>query len=389
MTEPTRTDPQPVGGPHSSVAVARPADPPTRLDSLTGLRYLAAMLVVVHHAVSNPNHPDGMVNLAAVRPLATLGYTGVAFFFALSGFVLAWSWQPGRRPREFWVRRFARVYPLYIVTWLLAIPLMLWLGRNVDGLTVLLGTLLLHAWSSDSSVVFALNAPSWSLSCEAFFYALFPLLILPLAKLPVRRLFAVAVGCFAVLAAVPTVLYLASGKSAVAILYYFPAYRVLEFVIGICLALAMRRGWRPALPPWVGLVTVVLGLALAMVINEAYVSKVSDSVSLPRPAAALVMLPFYVALIAIAAAGDLNGVRSFFASRWMVKLGTWSFAAYMTHLLLIDVIEKLSGDALPVSGAVGNSAVLLGVLVCSTAVSAVAYTAVEHPLERIIRRRWA
>lgn len=89
------------GGPWNADAVdAR------RLDSLTALRWFAALAVFGRHSV----RPVGFL-----QHLIPQGATAVSFFFVLSGFVLAWSWRDGDTARGFYRRRAARVYPAYVV----------------------------------------------------------------------------------------------------------------------------------------------------------------------------------------------------------------------------------------------------------------------------------
>jgi peptidoglycan/LPS O-acetylase OafA/YrhL len=59
------------------------------------------------------------------RPLRLfdLGAVGVTFFFVLSGFVLAWSTSPDVGAGTIYRRRFARIYPSYLVMLLLAVAL--------------------------------------------------------------------------------------------------------------------------------------------------------------------------------------------------------------------------------------------------------------------------
>ena len=98
------------------------------------------------------------------------------------------------------------------------------------------------------------HSPAWSLSCEAFFYAMFPLVIIPLARLDRRRIAAVIVACVRAAGARPVGCVRrrrwARGRRDLLLL---PAYRFGEFVIGICLALLIKDGWRPPLPRWSGL----------------------------------------------------------------------------------------------------------------------------------------
>lgn len=77
-----------------------PARPASRLPSLTGLRWIAALLVFGYHAgtmriVAEPDYQ------AVIDWLFTLGLSGVEFFFILSGFVLVWSARDGDRRRDF------------------------------------------------------------------------------------------------------------------------------------------------------------------------------------------------------------------------------------------------------------------------------------------------
>lgn len=78
-----------------------------RLDSLTGMRWWAAFFVFAYH----------MGNLAPFKgqSLMNFGYTGVSFFFVLSGFVLTWSARPRVGARQFWWRRVARIWPSHMV----------------------------------------------------------------------------------------------------------------------------------------------------------------------------------------------------------------------------------------------------------------------------------
>lgn len=88
--------------------------------ALTGVRGVAALLVVIYHWAM-PYMPQGSV---AFR-LFGRGYLFVDLFFVLSGFMMALNYghlfeNHVRWPaiRFFFLRRFARVYPLYFVVML-------------------------------------------------------------------------------------------------------------------------------------------------------------------------------------------------------------------------------------------------------------------------------
>src|SRR4051794_29809514 len=99
----------------------RDARPPLR--ALTGLRFVAAMQVLLYHVYA----PGSRGAPGWVRALVGSGYVGVGLFFVLSGFVLAYNYlepmEAGRvSRREFWLARLARVYPVYLLGLVAGMP---------------------------------------------------------------------------------------------------------------------------------------------------------------------------------------------------------------------------------------------------------------------------
>jgi peptidoglycan/LPS O-acetylase OafA/YrhL len=86
------------------------------LPSLTGARFIAAVLVFLFHSMAV--YP--LVSPGAHRTQTTLfspaGFTGVTFFFVLSGFVLTWAMRPNDTAARFWRRRFFKIYPTHLLT---------------------------------------------------------------------------------------------------------------------------------------------------------------------------------------------------------------------------------------------------------------------------------
>src|SRR5215469_3548515 len=108
------------GGGGSSVGVGMsPSNRPKQLPALTGLRFLAALCVVVSqsiHAMTTAGNPLWSMYLG------TLSAFGMALFFVLSGFVIHFNYSEQIREHRwrgtlnFFIARFARLYPLYIVS---------------------------------------------------------------------------------------------------------------------------------------------------------------------------------------------------------------------------------------------------------------------------------
>lgn len=348
----------------------------TQLASLTGLRFFAAMAVVLYHLHLYVSQ------IGDSLALFSYGFTGVSFFFILSGFVLAWSHTDEVPPRRFYWNRFARIWPLHILTMSLSILAPPLPTTSVAGWPAApLVLTLTQAWIPASPYLNAFNGVSWSLSCEAFFYLMFPLLFRKLGS--ARRI------C-RIFATVPAALVLA-GISLVAVssipvanylLGTMPLYRLGEFVLGMCLALTMKQGWRPRfdLLHAAGLLVVLtLGLLTASMVMSGTTSAV------PAMFANLVMIPGFLALIAASAASDLTGGSRVLNTPALVRLGQWSYALYLVHELVIRLARpQLAG--LPI---VETFTVAVVVVVLSVASSGFLHEFIERPSERWLRSQYS
>ncbi len=160
-------------------APAFPSDMPApEIRSLTGLRALPALLVVFYHFYRE--HIPA--SIPVLHEVVGAGFTAVGMFFVLSGFILTYVYA-GHDLREravrraFWIARFARVYPVYLLS--LAIGFAAQLPKSGQSLATGMGWVrlalalsLLNAASHYG--MFVLNWAAWSLSVEAVFYLLFP-----------------------------------------------------------------------------------------------------------------------------------------------------------------------------------------------------------------------
>ena len=93
--------------------------------ALNGLRFLAAMFVVVFHCAYKLENYERAP--ALVHKLVADGPAAVGFFFILSGFLLATrhvrrSGLPTESAAEFYWARFIRLYPAYLVGFFLFLP---------------------------------------------------------------------------------------------------------------------------------------------------------------------------------------------------------------------------------------------------------------------------
>lgn len=312
-----------------------------RLDGLTGLRWWAALFVFCYHMLEFAPLPS----IAAA--FLKFGYLGVTFFFVLSGFVLTWAASPNVPTSTFYWRRFARIYPSHFVALLLAIPVFYSMTPDTSQTWVkpfsfvilLLSFLLLQGWSTNPAILFSGNPAAWTLTCEAFFYAMHPLLSRALYRFTGRSAawLAAAVGLVAFSFRALTVAFPNSALSEIPL----PPVRITEFAAGMALAWSLRTGWRPKVSVFAAVVTAGVALtAIALVPRQA-----------PESLAAGLLEDFTGEIIGVVSAivilavatHALAGKKSVFAKGLQVRLGEYSYAFYLVHATIMYAVLALLG----------------------------------------------
>jgi len=346
----------------------------TRLDSLTGLRIFAALLVLGRHVswMGTMDNTEGVVNFLSP------GMVGVSFFYIVSGFVLAWTARPGDRTKQFYQRRFARIYPLYFVCWAVALGLLVTMKNEDFSVVELLPLTLLQSWVPNETAYFAVSAVFWSLSCEAFFYLVFPWILPYLQRLETRgRLILLAAIVAAVFSIAALIDPLVSGSVGHWFLYIFPPVRLLEFVLGILLALQMKKSTAFAFPLWAATLLTVASFFVSALAPGSYMR------------VAVTLIPFAL-LVWSAARADLLGLRSPFRWAPIVTLGVWSYAFYLIHSQVVFVVnailDKAGVDIYNGSGVPIVFAILLSAAV-SIGAAGILHKLVEAPMEKLLRPR--
>ncbi|GLS42260.1 acyltransferase family protein [Methylobacterium brachythecii] len=386
------------GGGRPDDAAARAHAPTTPLPALTSLRFFAAFYVLVFH-YDRFFFPDGPRNTAIL-----LGHTGVTFFFVLSGFILAYTYHAvdfGDRivRRRYLLARFARIYPAFLLSLAISLPwFAAWVLKSEPPLKWLMASgavlapLGLHAWVPGAAC--SLNCASWSISVEAFFYLLFPLLLPLVLRRPVEYALA-ALGLWAVFGAFGTLLWnrYAPGVSliepepagATAMLLaqgikYDPLLRLPEFIAGLVLFAWWQR-MRPAAPPDASdrrgsLAKPFLGAAALAAIVLVLIDPYVPGPLMHNGLSALAWAPL------ILAGAELRG--GILASAPLVFLGRISFALYLLHLPAYAAINSLDRA---LHGAITGPSPWLGVALAtalSLALAALVHLYVEEPARRAL-----
>jgi peptidoglycan/LPS O-acetylase OafA/YrhL len=155
-----------------------------RLQSIDALRGIAALGVVLYHAVLQT--PGSVPNNLFRWPVMLLqfisgfGYVGVFLFFVISGFCIHLQWAKGRatgKPQSiqfasFWRRRIRRLYPPYLIAFgLFLLMTALTVGINVTRFFVYdVGMHLLMLHNLDPKTCYSINGVFWTLAIEEQLY---------------------------------------------------------------------------------------------------------------------------------------------------------------------------------------------------------------------------
>ena len=212
-----------------------------RIDSLQGIRAFAFLGIYTCHSY--------------LTVFGACGGWGVSVFMILSGFLMFYSYADTDRIKsiglisniKFGIGKVKRLYPLHIVTMLLAMPFLIEECLGYHGIErilqpavrTLLNTTLLQTWVPVEGVYFSLNTVSWYLSTSLFLYCMFPVILFIMKKYKGIKTAVIVILCtfalqcaFAYLAHRVQMDVLHKEDFTHWFTYVFPLSRLEDFVIG-------------------------------------------------------------------------------------------------------------------------------------------------------------
>lgn len=356
-----------------------------QVKSLTSLRGIAAISVVFHHYTQYLLPEISPVWLNYTHYFSN-GYLWVDFFFMLSGVVLAHVYGQqfiagfnSSNYKKFVIARFARIYPLHLLTLLVFFGFELFsylisnksnllinhfsgstsLSALVENIFLLQGTQSTTTW----------NQPSWSIGAEWFVYLLFPLL------------------CYV----------LKIQKTIVLFISYCCLLVTLFLLISTTVGHLDLSGWPAILRAFLEF---TVGLLLYKVYVSTELSYYFKDQSLMLVAIVAVVLTMHFdwhdilvipafSLLILTAALSTGNVVDLLNSQKMEYLGNISFTIYMIHWPLYIVVSRLwlkftkqtFGEGLSIIEATG---VLLICITMVLLISGVIYRKFEIPIRHYI-----
>jgi len=337
------------------------------LRALTGVRGIAAWLVVLYHIrLSIAGLP------IPVRDVFAKGYLAVDFFFLLSGFViwLTWSERIGTGgfasiPR-FLQKRIARIWPLHLV--MLGAAVMLALVLRATGRAdpqfvfaeLPLHVLLLQNWGFTHELTW--NDPAWSISAEFGAYLLFPLLVIAVdwRRLPSAAPLAIAAALLVTLHLTMHADRLGADISRFGLLRCLVEFTTGSIVCALWLCWRDRPG------------AVSSAVALLMALAVCWAAGAPETLVVPALFASVLMV---LALTSGRRGNPCEG-------RAVHYLGEISYATYLSHFILWKAF-KLALVSDPTAVPAERIALYLGLVLAS---SVVLYHLIERPAQRWLNR---
>lgn len=325
-------------------------------DFITGLRAIAAMMVVCIHT-------GGFSEFGWIgQNITEAGKYGVQVFFVISGYTIAATWYSGQGYGDFLVRRLARIAPTY--WFIIGVAAALFHAGLIPaphfltefGVEMGAYNLFMHATFLsflDYRIANSILGVEWTIPIEVFWYAVLPLLLMRLTS---RRGFFIWLTLLLLLAAVTRAAFGAMDVSVAA--KWFPTTFGAYFLIGAACYHVRTSGWHR------------VSMKAAAVMWGAVALFVAVLIAAPSGGGALIGLATAGILVA---RKDSTGGGFWLDSVPLRFVGTISYSIYLWHLVVVALLGEVG------LGALSQFALVAGVTII---LSTITYLVIERPTNR-------
>lgn len=308
-----------------------------RLEQLTFTRFIAIIVVLFFHG-------GGGVYLSAMdffplSPILVSATTSVTYLYVLSGFVMSLV---NHRPDEkfnvgkYWTARFLRLYPLYLLSFLLVCYYYADSVAQIKLQKTLANVLILQAWIPRYAQSF--NFAAWSMTVEFFFYAVFPFFTMWAYRQPMKKLIWGSVILWTVSQTIHNALWIGYFPEYENFLVYFPVFHLSSFVLGAVGGIwYLREGRNHNYGPSMTLPVFIGGIFLAC----AYIVVSSRVPGLPHGLQMMAgLLAPILTVVVVALALDKSRLSIFLNTPALVTLGDSSYGLYILHVPFFWLYER-------------------------------------------------
>jgi peptidoglycan/LPS O-acetylase OafA/YrhL len=308
-----------------------------RIDQLTFTRFIAIIIVLFFHGSGGVYYQA----LSAIIPSAILisATTSVTYLYVLSGFVMSLVYF---RPQEkfvvgkYWTSRILRLYPLYIISFLLVCYYYIDYIARIKPQKIFANVFVLQAWWPPYAESF--NYAAWSMTVEFFFYIIFPFFTMWAYRQSTKKLIWLSVALWVVSQTVHKILWAGYFPEAENFLVYFPIFHLSSFILGAVAGIWFLREGRDQV-----ITTRTSLLFLMGSVSRVSIYIVASSKYLQFPHGLELMtglLAPVLTVIITALALDKSRLSTFFNNPALVALGDTSYGLYILHVPFIWIYQR-------------------------------------------------
>ena len=270
------------------------------------------------------------------------GEAGVAFFFVLSGFVLSFGYgekidNGSFSTRSFMAKRLAKIYPLHILLFVIAVVFDARLGMGYSVWQILSGIMLVQTWTMSENYIYVANGVAWFLCDMMFLYIIFKPLYKFVFRASVRTLCAVGI---VILAAYVVFALQVPDNELNSKLYTNPLLRSIDFALGKAMFRSYRSRRSKTLCTSLAESNVCkankVELAAILLLAASCVAYYSMSKTFRLAMLFWMVMPLVVYVL-VATDNTRAFVSRFLHTRPMLWLGGISFEIFLTHRIVMRV----------------------------------------------------
>ncbi|UWS31107.1 acyltransferase family protein [Erwinia pyrifoliae] len=323
-----------------------------KLISLQWLRAVAVLLVVGWHVMVKAN----VLNITSEQYFA-IGNAGVDLFFIISGFIMAYTLQKQDNGRVFFVKRLARIIPLYWFFSLTALIIYLYNPNMVNSHTE-------HTTILNSFTLFPIENHAmlidvgWTLRYEFIFYSILSICLIFRKDTGLKL-------CSILLLAIPFTSYFFNQRG-----FYFD-FLTNEILMGFSFGIIAYYVNRKIYIYSKSIITILLGLALLLTL-ENYTPHLHRTFKYGVP----MLLILFGTL-------KLNQKGSNCISKVLSITGDASYSIYLSHMFTIGIAILASRKIL--LGTKFDYLFIPFSILASTIVGIVIFHYIEKPLLKLVK----
>ncbi|QLJ65583.1 acyltransferase [Serratia marcescens] len=325
-----------------------------KLIGLQWLRAVAVLLVVGWHVMVKAN----VLNITSKQYFA-IGNAGVDLFFIISGFIMAYTLQKKENGCTFFVKRLARIFPLYWLFSLAALIVYLYNPNMVNSHaehTTIFNSFTLFPVENHAMLIDV----GWTLRYEFIFYTILSICLFLRKDIGLKL-------CSIFLLALPFTSYFFNHGG-----FYFDFFTneiLMEFSFGIMAYYANKNLNIHASP----LVIILLGVALLLTL-ENYTPHLHRTIKYGVP-----MLLILVGTL------KLNQKRENYISKALALTGDASYSIYLSHMFTIGIAILVSRNLL--LGTKFDYLFIPFSVLASTIVGIAIFFLIEKPLLQLVKHK--